>query len=166
MSAAAIIGKARDLGISLWVDRGTIRAKGPQPAIDQILPDLRRHKPELVAALAEPAPDPAESSVHWMIIQPAERIEKFFTPEITRGELAQRYPGALLVSLPDIVLSKADVPRLAQSCKNCRYLRRPGATTGCAGDRGDLPRLYGASHPLRELPSNGGVDCEVWKQAS
>jgi len=156
MSAAAIIEKALAMGVSLRVVGDRIRMKGPRSALDQLLPTIREHKPELLDALAAPpadssrtctgclnlscfgncklpveaeltkrfelvaAPggygatcpaykakaaqtegcDPAETSGHWLILQP-ERMERWFSPAVTRTELQARYPGAVLIALPD-----------------------------------------------------------------
>jgi len=100
--AATILGRARALGVSLRVEGDRIKAKGPQPAIEQILPALREHKPELLAALSGTTaiPDPAESSGHWLIVQ-SPRLEKWFSRPVTRAELGERYPGAALIALHD-----------------------------------------------------------------
>lgn len=46
--------------------------------------------------------DPAaESSGHWLIIEPPTKTERWFTPAVTRSELEISFPGAVLVSLPD-----------------------------------------------------------------
>ena len=101
MSAAAIIERARNLGVSLRAEGDKIKARGPRPAVEQILPVLRTHKPELLAVLAKPRLDPNESSGHWLIVRAPERVEMYFNPDVCRAELAQRFPGALLVPLPD-----------------------------------------------------------------
>jgi hypothetical protein len=53
MSAAAIIEQARTLGVSLRIAHDKIKVKGPSPAVEQLLPVIREHKPELLAALAD-----------------------------------------------------------------------------------------------------------------
>jgi hypothetical protein len=102
MSAVAILEEARTLGVSLRVEGGRIKAKGPRPAVEQLLPTLRRHKPELLEALAMvERPDPNETSGHWLILQPSQHIEQYFTPDTTRAELSRRYPGAAFIALAD-----------------------------------------------------------------
>ena len=64
---------------------------------------IREHKLELLAVLSRETretPAASEASGHWLILQ-APRLEMYFTPPATRGELAERFPGALLVCLPD-----------------------------------------------------------------
>lgn len=53
-------------------------------------------------------------------------------------------------------------------CKGCAYFKTPGRADGyCANElRADLPPAYGANHPLRRLPANGGRDCTVFEEAS
>lgn len=52
MNAKDIIDEARRSGISLSVQGGEIRYKGPREAVDRIIPDLRAHKPELLEMLS------------------------------------------------------------------------------------------------------------------
>lgn len=51
-------------------------------------------------------------------------------------------------------------------CNTCAHRARPGLSDEgyCAG-RSDLPRAYGAdsTHPLRQLPADGGVNCDAWE---
>src|SRR4029450_1425583 len=51
-----ILEQARHLGVSLGVAGDKIKVKGPKRAVEEILPVLREHKPEMMAALANPAP--------------------------------------------------------------------------------------------------------------
>jgi hypothetical protein len=46
-------------------------------------------------------------------------------------------------------------------CTTCANSRRPGASRYCS-DRPDLPPAYGARHPLRQLPDDGGASCTSW----
>ena len=74
------------------------------PSVTSVSGQSRRvSEAEGVTQAAEVRPDPAEVSGCWLIVQPPQRLEKFFTPPITRAELAQRHPGALLVALPDTI---------------------------------------------------------------
>ena len=45
------------------------------------------------------------------------------------------------------------------NCQQCSHLRRPGAAYGYCSARDDLPPAYGASHPLRICPADGGKTC-------
>ena len=45
--------------------------------------------------------DPNEMSCHWLTVRPGDRIEQCFTPPIARTELESRYPGAVLIPLPN-----------------------------------------------------------------
>ena len=64
MSAAtAILEQARHLGVSLRVAGDKIKVKGPKRAVEEIVPVLREHKPEVMAALADP---PTPSIFQWL----------------------------------------------------------------------------------------------------
>src|SRR5262245_34850638 len=109
MSAAAIIDQALELCVSLRVENGKVKAKGPRPAVEHLLPALREHKSELLAILAQPAPGhPGECSGHWLIGLRPERMERWFSSPVTRSELEQRYPGALLIALPETATEGVD----------------------------------------------------------
>src|SRR5215471_15983826 len=98
MSAANnIIERARTLGVSLRVDDGKIKVKGQRPSVERLMPDIRAHKPELVRLLSLVGIDPDETSGHWLVFLPARKLEKYFTPDISRAELQRLYPGALLI---------------------------------------------------------------------
>jgi hypothetical protein len=43
----------------------------------------------------------ADLSGHWLILQPPESLERWFSPPISRAELAELYPGAALFQIPD-----------------------------------------------------------------
>jgi hypothetical protein len=101
MSATEILAQARALGVRVTPKEGGLCVRGPKRALRQLAPILRQHKPEILLALAGANLDPFESSAHWLVIRPAEKIEMYFTPDISRRELAERYPGALLVRVPD-----------------------------------------------------------------
>src|SRR5262245_57459103 len=101
-AAAVILDQARALGVSLRVEGGTIKAKGPPPAVEQILPALREHKPALLKALTPAhSNDPAETCDHWLVIESPKKSERWFSPPITRAELAERYPHAVFAAIPE-----------------------------------------------------------------
>ena len=52
------------------------------------------------------------------------------------------------------------------ACKSCRHFRKPGRVdVGYCAGRDDLPCAYGANHPLRQLPKDGGARCEQRKES-
>ena len=51
MTPQAILTRAKSMGISLLVDGGQIRVRGPREAIKEIAPMVKQHKPELLAML-------------------------------------------------------------------------------------------------------------------
>jgi hypothetical protein len=78
--------------------------------------------PKLDAGLPNkdsPVSDPSETSGHWLILQ-AERQERWFSPPVTRAELEARYPGAVLISLPET--SGTARPATAQEAAELRKL--------------------------------------------
>ena len=50
-----------------------------------------------------------------------------------------------------------------RACVDCEHFARPGLSDGYCGGRDDLPPAYGANHPLRELPGDGGASCDQWQ---
>lgn len=56
------------------------------------------------------------------------------------------------------------VPAAARSCRSCRHFVRPGLSDGHCAGREDLARVYGANHPLRVLPDDGGASCARWEE--
>lgn len=65
--------------------------------------------------------------------------------------------------LGDSDINDASEPRAGQEdlCSTCANSRRPGASRYCKA-RPDLPPAYGARHPLRQLPDDGGASCTSW----
>ncbi len=62
-----------------------------------------------------------------------------------------------------IPVSMPNKPHVLVQCTTCKYLKRPGKSSGyCGGGREDLDKAYGINHPLRKLPKNGGANCEKW----
>src|SRR4029450_6878004 len=57
-AASAILEQARHLGVNLLLAGDKIKVKGPKRAVEEIVPVLREHKPEVMAALAGSAPTP------------------------------------------------------------------------------------------------------------
>lgn len=50
-----------------------------------------------------------------------------------------------------------------KACVECQHFARPGKSDGYCSRRGDLPPAYGANHPLRRLPADGGASCKQWR---
>lgn len=94
------------------------------------------------AALADPA-----GALHCYRAIAAARGIKASTPPAAAPEgaqAAQQQPG----------------------CRTCHHMRKPGKSDGyCAGGRADLVPAYGANHPLRRLPADGGTDCQHFQPA-
>ena len=62
---------------------------------------------------------------------------------------------------PPVLTSKSSA--ILRACTTCKHLKKPGKSSGyCGGGREDLPKAYGANHPLRKLPQNRGANCEKW----
>lgn len=47
----SILTRAKDAGVTLWVESGALRYRGDRDRVDAILPDLRAHKPEIIRTL-------------------------------------------------------------------------------------------------------------------
>lgn len=56
----------------------------------------------------------------------------------------------------------APVASTVKACRDCQHFARPGKSDGYCGGRDDLPLAYGANHPLRRLPADGGASCSQW----
>ncbi|MBD5805336.1 hypothetical protein AZOA_47890 [Azoarcus sp. Aa7] len=91
-----------------------------------------------------------------LIVEPAGSITE------QHRALIRAHKGELL----DLLASHVDDIDVAGvgTCQRCRHIRRPGLVVNgyCAG-RADLPLAYGAGHPLRQLPGDGGVFCSSWE---
>lgn len=57
----------------------------------------------------------------------------------------------------------APVAGRAKACRCCQHFARPSKSEGYCGGRDDLPLAYGANHPLRCLPADGGASCNQWR---
>jgi TubC N-terminal docking domain len=57
MSAAAIVSKAKALGIRLSLNGDQVKMRGPVDAIAAIKPEIAAHKPEVMAYLSQAAND-------------------------------------------------------------------------------------------------------------
>ena len=81
-----------------------LRAKAAPPA--DLLAALREHKPEILVALGQPRPTPDEPGTHWLLIDSGQVFRLPFQQPRTRAELLQRYPGCLVVRLPDMAQAR------------------------------------------------------------
>jgi len=62
MTTADLLNRVQAIGLILWRDGDRLRYRGPPEAVDALLPELRAHKSELLAALGsklESRSDPA-----------------------------------------------------------------------------------------------------------
>lgn len=65
-----------------------------------------------------------------------------------------------------LVWLEAHFSRPPRRCGTCADFFQPCGTNGfCGGGRGDLPFAFSAGHPLRRLPDDGGVSCDLWRVA-
>jgi len=55
MSARALLEACAGLGVTLAQEGDGIRVRGPRPARDELLPEIRAHKSELLKVLGSPA---------------------------------------------------------------------------------------------------------------
>lgn len=63
-----------------------------------------------------------------------------------------------------LVWMEQHLARPDKRCLTCAGRCIPRGTDGfCGGGRGDLPFAFSAGHPLRRLPADGGVMCELWR---
>src|SRR5262245_50155217 len=121
MSVETLIQRARPAGIVLSAHGEQLRFRGPASAVQRFVPELKAHKHELIVALTVQVvcPSTAETSGHWLVLRPSGRpLELYFTPAITRAQLARRFPGAGLIALPD---TPEPPPPSAYSRTSCKY---------------------------------------------
>ena len=62
MTPAALLDEARNAGVTLWLEGDVLRYRGPREALAKLLPALKAHKPDILAALAHPDPLPPLAS--------------------------------------------------------------------------------------------------------
>lgn len=105
MTAAAIIDRARVDGVTLALDpAGKLKVRGNDAAVARWLPEVRQHKPALLAILAGTAPahDPGPCWRRLIVLPTGERYRSTFTPWATLAEVRGWYPGALSIEVePD-----------------------------------------------------------------
>lgn len=67
MTASALLKRAAESGVVLYLDGGALKARGCREAVDILAPELRAHKVELLELLArqvfnDPGPPPKTAS--------------------------------------------------------------------------------------------------------
>jgi hypothetical protein len=158
MNLATIIQEVQADGVSLTLSpSGTIKATGDGAAVNRWLTVIREHKAALVETLRA-ANDDTATSFAWLIhFTDRDPLPVSFSPEATHVEA--------LASYPDAVAAEPIVPPqpIETSCRDCQHFKRPGKSSGYCGGHDDLPLAYGANHPLRKLPDDGGASCEYWQ---
>lgn len=78
------------------------------------------------------------------------------------AEAAQKRDSEALAGW--LVWMEQHLARPERCCLACAGRCQPKGTDGfCGGGRGDLPFAFSAGHPLRRLPADGGVKCELWR---
>jgi len=163
MNPATIIQELQVDGVSLTLSpSGTIKATGDGAAVNRWLTVIREHKTALVETLRAAndntnQPDTAISFAWLIHFTDRDPLTVSFSPEVTHAEA--------LASYPDAVAAEPLAPPLPieTSCRDCQHFKRPGHSSGYCGGRDDLPLAYGANHPLRKLPDDGGASCEYWQ---
>lgn len=73
---------------------------------------------------------------------------------IVTGHLTDELRHYIRTHKGEILLALED-----SNCQRCIHIRRPAAAHGYCSVRDDLPPAYGASHPLRICPADGGANC-------
>lgn len=63
MTPSAILSRAESLGLTLTPDGENLRVRGPSEAIAEIAPLLKLHKPEIIAAMNQPANEAEPSRI-------------------------------------------------------------------------------------------------------
>lgn len=61
MKAAELIAGIRADKVSVWVERGSLRYRGPRRAVEKWLPELRRSREDIAAELRWRGPIPVVS---------------------------------------------------------------------------------------------------------
>lgn len=93
-------------------------------------------------------------------------LELHYWPAMTLAEVLTDNPGAVGAEPLRPAPAPAPAARTQAGCSDCRHLRRPGRSDGlCASGRDDLMPAYGANHPLRKLPADGGDGCKQFELA-
>ncbi len=102
-------------------------------------------------------PDTA-ASFAWLIhYSDRDPLPVSFAEAMTHAEALAGYPDAVAAE------PIAPPPPIETSCRDCRHFAKPGHSSGYCAGRDDLPLAYGANHPLRKLPDDGGASCQHWQ---
>lgn len=90
MTARDILIRAKEAGVVFSARGDEITAKGPRDAIDQLVPDLRAHKAELLRQLMTTVEVEIHNKAACDMHVPTERVASFMD-EATRRGLIVRY---------------------------------------------------------------------------
>ena len=170
MTAAAIIQAARADGVRLALTpAGTLKLKGPQPAVSRWAETIRLHKPQIIDLLAQAANDPPtpdlsadqEQAIRAWLARIGETDEQTIEEVVDgcrRDTEVLRYFTGRAAELA--ALHQVEPHQVTTGCRACRHRATPGrADPGYCAQRTDLLPAYGQHHPLRHLPADGGASC-------
>lgn len=101
MSAETLIQQAAADGVTLVLDPvGKVKARGNPEVLNRWAPILRKHKPEIVAALADAANDPNAS--RWRLtFADRDPLEVVTAPPMSRDEVTALYGAIDARPLPE-----------------------------------------------------------------
>lgn len=99
-----------------------------------------------------------QEAIGLALADPAGALACYRAIAAERGIVVSAGQVSATVSAQNAAATKPHV----QACKSCRHLARPGRADGYCAERIDLPHAYGADHPLRRLPADGGANCPKW----
>lgn len=158
MTPMTIIRKAKADGVRLALSAtGSIKATGESDAVNRWFSTIREHKAALVETLLA-ANGRTATSLAWLIhYTDRDPLPVSFTEAMTHAEALAGYPDAVAAE------PIAPPPPIETSCRDCRHFAKPGHSSGYCAGRDDLPLAYGANHPLRKLPDDGGASCLTWQ---
>ena len=133
MTAAELLPTLQSAGVVLFVtEQGTLRYRGDQAAVEQWLPAIRAHKPELVELLTQAANDTHTDPIPLATATRAE-VEAWLD---ANGETNPETRREILIGYgfdPDFLYQDSG----RRTCRQCRNLDADG---GCrAARRGQIP---------------------------
>lgn len=96
MTARAVLERAADRGLPLYLEGGQIAFEGSDDAVTAMLPELRRHK----AAISEYLESASGKTVAQWIVKTSDRgtVKVTCSPPHTLAEIIAAVPGALFAS--------------------------------------------------------------------
>jgi len=96
--------------------------------------------------------DSAERSGHWLIVPSAGRLERWFSPPVSRAELQLRYPGALLVALPDRPTEQPRLPTNEEAADLRHLVEQLAIREGFTPDEEEEALRNALADPAAALP--------------